>query len=279
MRCFRMLSVFLCGVLAAGALTAGTTNELSALQASRAAEDLRIDTAQEQQKTNAFAVYRKAVDALMVTVKKQGNLDSYLVLETEKKRLASENTINTNEVPVLAPLVAQYQKNLQDATSAHDKDMATLLRLYVGRLTSLMQKYTRANRLDDAKLVRDELQEAKTELTFLEADAPAEAAQPPPATPATRPPAADDPAKAIPGTWAFTWRDFNRSGTDTIVFEADGTASNQKDGTTGTWELKERQCLIHWPATDHTMTLSSNGKHMIGHNRLGVSISAAKTNP
>ena len=276
MRCFPKRWVFLCGVLASGILMAGTTNELNVLKASRAAEKTRIDNTLEQQKTNAFAAYRQSVDTQMLAVKQMGDLDGYLALQAEKKRLVTETAINTNDVPALTGLVAQYRKILQEASSAHDKSMIGLLRLYVGRLTTLMQNYTRTDRLDEAKTVRDELQVAKTELTFLEADAPAETTRP---TPPAQPPSTDDPARTLPGTWTFTWRNNGLSGTDTIILNPDGTASSPRDGTAGTWEIKGCQCIIHWPTTDNTLTLSTGGKRMMGHNRMGGALTAVKTGP
>ena len=257
---------------------AGTTNELEALKAGRTADKMRVDCAQDQQKTNALAVYRKSVEALMITVKKQGDLDSYLVLEAEKKRLAVESTINTNDVPALESLVAQYQKNLQEAASVHSKAMTALLRQYVERLTTLMQNYTRTDRLDDAKIVRDELQVAKTELAFLEADAPAESTKSPPAGPSATTPArpTDELARNIPGTWTFTWRNAGRSGTDTVILSPDGAASCPKDKVTGTWELKDRQCTIHWPDNANVLTVAEDGKRMMGHTQKGSLLSVVK---
>lgn len=271
----------LCAVLVSGVLRAGATNELDALKTGYAAEKARITSAYEQQKANAVAVYRQSVDTLMVDVKQKGELDDYLALTAEKKRVAAEGTVKTNAAPALSGLVAQYQKTLQDAAGARDKANVNLQRLFVAHLTTLMQNDTRADRLDDARAVKDELQVAKTDLTFLEADAPEEPAKPPSAKPqaAASTPEADDAAKSVPGTWAFTWRNMGRSGTDTIVLDADGTASCPKDGLAGRWEVKERQCTIHWPATVNTLTISSDGKRMTGHTRQGSALSAVKTVP
>jgi len=275
MRYFSTRLAVLCVALAAGRLMAGTANELAALATNCAAEKTRIAGAYEQQKANAFAAYRQSIDGQMLAVKKQGDLDNYLALQAEKKRIATETTINTNDVPALAGLVTQYQKALLDAANARDKATINLLHQYIARLTTLMQNNTRADRLEDAKLVRDELQAVKTELTFLEADLPSELSKPtPPVQPA---PAqltpAEDPAKAISGTWTFTWRNAGRSGTDTVVLDPDGSASCAKDA--GTWTIKEHLCIIHWPKTDNTVT--EDGKRMMGHSRQGVALTAVKT--
>ena len=276
MRYFSTSLALLCGALASGLLMAGTTNELDALAANCAAEKTRIAGACEQQKTNAFTAYRQAVENQMQAVKKQGDLDNYLALQAEKKRLATENTINTNDVPALAGLVAQYQKALLDAANARDKATIALLHQYIARLTSLMQNYTRTDRLADAKVVRDEIQTVKTELTFLESDLPAEPSKPTPPT-ELAPTPADDLAKTVAGTWTFTWRSNGRSGTDTVVLDPDGSASCAKDA--GTWTIKERQCTIHWPKMDNTMTISEDGKRMMGHSKQGVSLFAVRSAP
>jgi hypothetical protein len=279
MHCFSTRLALLCGALASGCLMAGTTNELAALKANCAAEKTRINGACEQQKTVAFTAYRQSVDGQMLAVKQQGDLDGYLALQAEKKRLATETTITTNAGPALAGLVAQYQKALLDAANARDKATITLLHQYIARLTTLMQNDTRADRLEDARAVRDELQAAKTELTFLEADLPADLPKPTPSvqpTPA-QPAAADDLAKTVAGTWTFTWRSNGRSGTDTVVLDPDGTASCIKD--TGTWTVKERQCIIRWPKTDNIMTITEDGKRMMGHTKQGVSLFAVRSAP
>lgn len=262
-----------------GLLQAGTTNELDALQTGRLNEMARLEGVYALQKSNALSGYRKMVDTQMLAVKQKGDLDAYLVLEAEKKRMLSAPTVNTNDVPALEPLVAQYAKAMQDAARARDQANLNLLRLYVGRLTALMQNQTRADRLDDAKRTREELQTAKTELTFLEADAPPAVDSKPVAAPpvGVTPPPAEDPVKRLAGTWTFTWRNNGRSGTDTIILNPDGTASCPKEDAPGTWEIKDRQCLIHWPKTENRLTITDDGKHMIGFTRQGASLSAVKT--
>ena len=271
--------VMLCGVLAAGFVLAAP-GELETLKAGRAAEKARLDSALAQQKTNALTGYRQAVDAQMLVVKKQGNLDGYLELEAEKKRIAAENSVNTNDTPALAPLVAQYQKVLQDVTGAYGKAVISSQRQYVLRLTTLMQNYTRADKLDDALLVRDELQGARTELTFLEADAPAEAAKPPAPAPSPSPApasAAESLTNALAGTWSITWRNAGKSGSDAITLNPDGTASCPKEDAVGTWLIRERQCIIRWAKTENVLTISEDGKHMMGHTRQGVALTAVKS--
>lgn len=269
--------VVLGGVLAAGFLLAGTTNELSALKAGYAVEAARIDGAFGQQTTNAFATYRQSVGALRLALKARGDLDGCLALDAERERLAVASTVNTNDVPSLAGVVAEYRKTMQDATAARDRAKANLQRQYVTRLTSLMQDDTRAERLDEARAVRDELQTAKTDLVFLEADAPEAPARPAPNSQPSAPPLpADDLASAMPGTWTFTWRNMGRAGVDTVILRADGTASCPKDGSAGHWEIKERQCIIRWSRVVNTMTVAADGRRMMGHNQQGVALSAVK---
>ena len=267
------------GVLVSGLLMAGTTNELYKLKAGYADEKARIDGAYGQQTTNVFAAYRQSVDALRLALKEQGDLDGCIVLDAEKQRVAAESTVNTNSVPALAGVVAQYRKTLLDATGARDRARVNLQRQYVGRLTALMQNDTRADRLDDARAVRDELQTAKTDLVFLEADAPEASTKPPDVQVPAQSSPADDFAKTFPGTWKFTWRNMGRSGMDTVIFSADGTTSCLKDGSLGRWEIKERQCLVRWPRTVDTMTITADGKRMTGHTQQGVALSAVKAEP
>lgn len=263
-------------VLASAPLMAVTNNEMSVLKTGYAAQRARIDGAYGQQATNAFTAYRQAVDARRMAVKEQGDLDGYVALTAEKNRLVAETTVNTDNVPALAAVVAQYQKMLLDAANARDQARLNLQRLYIDRLTALMQSATRADRLDDATAVRKELLLAQSDLVFLEADAP----KPPGVAPSpAQPPAPPDYAKTLPGTWKFSWNNKGRTGVDTIMLRADGTAFSPKDGATGQWEIKETQCLIHWERAVNTMTIVADGARMIGHTQLGVSLSATKSGP
>ncbi|MEI6211885.1 MAG: hypothetical protein WCR06_09710 [bacterium] len=278
--------VCLCGMLVAGQLAAGTSNDLETLKTGYALERARISVTHEQQKTNALAVYRQAIASQMVAAKKNGDLERYLVLETEKKRMETQDKISADDVPELEPHVAQCQKSLQAATSARDKAIMTALRQYVDRLTTLMQNYTRTDRLEDAKIVRDEMREARSELTFLEADTPKAAPVPTPSgQPSATPPqppasAADDIAKSLAGTWKITWRDMSRESFETLVFDEDGTFCNQKnpyskqDG--GKWEVKGRQWLIHMADKEVTLNLTASMRRLLGHSRQGTPVTAVK---
>ncbi|MFZ4395161.1 MAG: hypothetical protein ACOYOU_05980 [Kiritimatiellia bacterium] len=141
-RMLRSGVVCLCGMLVSGQLAAGTSNDLEMLKNGYALERARISVTHEQQKTNALAVYRQAIASLMGAAKKNGDLDRYLVLEAEKKRMETQDKISADDMPELEPQVAQCQKSLQAATSARDKAIMAALRQYVDRLTTLMQNYT-----------------------------------------------------------------------------------------------------------------------------------------
>ena len=276
--------VLLCGVLVASQLMAGKSNELETLRAGYAAEKTRISNTYEQQKTNALATYRQSVASQMAAAKKAGDLDRYLVLEAEKNRLDRESTIRADDAPALETLVAQYQKAMQAATSTRDKAIVTSLRQHVDRLTTLMQDYTRGDRLEDAKIVREEMREAKSELTFLEADTPggtpALTTQPASnAAPATAS-AADDMAKSIAGTWKVTWRDMSRESYEVLIFDEDGTFVNQKNPYStqegGRWDIKNRQLFIHMADKEVTLNISGNLRRMLGHSRQGTPVTAVK---
>jgi hypothetical protein len=270
------IAILLCGTLAAASLCAAPAAELDAVKANYTAEKARIEAAWEQQKTNAAAAYRLSLDTQMLALKKQGDLDSYLALETEKKRLASEKTINTNDdATALSGLIAQYRKAMQEAGVNRSRSCLTLMRQHTNRLTVLMQNYTRTDRLEEAKAVRNELQVAKTDLLFQEEETPPEPPKPTPPPPAK--PTADDPAKNIPGTWSVTWRNMGKSGTDVVELAEDGSANCPKDHITGTWEVKNRQLFIHWGRTDNTFNLTADARKMMGHNKQGASLTAVKT--
>lgn len=276
--------VFLCGVLTSGILTAGTIRELEALQTGYAAEKTQINNAYEQQKTNALTAYRRSVASQMTAAKNKGDLDNYLVLKAEKDRLDTQATVYTNDAPALESLVAQYQKALQTAASSRDKALVTALRQQVGRLTTLMQNYTRTDRLNDAKIVRDEMRGAKTELTFLEADTPEETSTPTPPTPTPTTPATPTPTSDLPknilGTWKLTWQEAGgRPAFDILLFEETGTVYHPKERQSqepiGRWEVKNKQFFVHLAEKEITLNINAT-KMMLGHNRQGNSVTAVK---
>ncbi len=273
-------SAGLCSLFAATLLAGSATGELDALKTGYAAEKAQLEAACEPQKAHAWAAYRQSVDALLQTFREKGDFDSVLACQAEQKRCAVEGTVNTNSVVVaLAGAVAQYQKALLDAASACDQARIKLQRLYIDHLTALMQSETRADRLTEATAVRDELQAAKTGLVFQEADAASEAPKAQPSAPQPGPSPADDLAMTMPGTWTITWRHAGRSGTEMVLLKADGKARSISNGTVGSWEIKERVCLIHWPTVVNALTVAADGTHMAGLGRQGAMLSAVKSTP
>jgi hypothetical protein len=280
-------------MLAVHLFAAGATTELGELTTSYMADRARLLGFYDQQCGQAQAAYRQAIETHMQTAKKSGDLDSYLAFEAELARFKTDKTIVTNNInPALDGPVAQHQEKMREASVGHEKAKATVLRQYIGRLTPLMQNLTRSDRMDDAKLVREALREAKAELTFIEADLAPEPVKPPaqpPNQPTNQPPpstatiaetATNETLKNVMGTWSLTWREKRSSSIEKVVIDADGklfdVAHTTESPPLGTWEIRSRQCLLHLPTVEITLNITSNKKSMMGHNKQGAALTATK---
>jgi hypothetical protein len=275
-------------MLAAHLWAAGSTNELGELTTSYTADRARLLGFYDQQCGQAQVAYRQAIETQMQTAKKSGDLDTYLVFEDELKRLKTDKTILTNNInPTLEGPVALYQKTLREAALGHEKAKACALRQYIARLTPLMQNLTRSDRLDDAKLVREVVNEAKAELTFIEIDLPPEPVKTPTPPPAQPPSpatlaeaAANEVIKNLMGTWSLTWREKRSPALGKVVIDANGklfdVGRTTESTPIGTWEVRSRQCLLHLPAVEITLSITSNKKSMLGHGKQGAALTAIK---
>ena len=111
-----LISAFL---LAPGRETAGQTNALESLKSSRDMARLEIGATCVQREKDALKQYGKALDTLLAALKQKGDLDAYLVVETERKRLSAEGTVpaDKDSVPALADAVRTCRKAVVNQTA------------------------------------------------------------------------------------------------------------------------------------------------------------------
>jgi hypothetical protein len=111
----------------------------------------------EKQQQSILAQYGKNLDAVISTVKKSGDLDNILVLQAEKKRFDAERTVP-------APRDAKVSFHLPSC--AYYQSMVTLLGQYVKALDGMIKKEVAADRIEEAKVIKEENDKA----AFLLAD-------------------------------------------------------------------------------------------------------------
>ena len=112
----------------------------------------------EKANENTLVAYGNNLAAVMETLKKNGNLDGYLVIEIEKKRFDAEKS-----VPLSAP------KGVEDVWAAYQKQQLELLRKQATALDALVKQLTKDSKIDEAKDAKTE----KDKIAFMLADAEA----------------------------------------------------------------------------------------------------------
>lgn len=106
-------------------------------------------------------VYGKSLDSIMTNLTAKGDLDNYVVMETEKNRFVAEKTVpvTTNglfKVPAELCIKAQI----------------TLLKQYIAALDSFIKTETKAGKIAEAKDGKAEKDKAAIELAALESKIP-----------------------------------------------------------------------------------------------------------
>jgi len=102
---------------------------LSALQAQYQSARQKIEEA-------AIADYSNALAVAGTQLKQKGDVDAYLLLDAEKKRLTLENTIDT-AITNATPAIANVAKS---TIAGRNAKMAVLLRQYVDGLDKLVKQ-------------------------------------------------------------------------------------------------------------------------------------------
>ena len=144
MRTIALAWVLVMTITATG--SAENTNELTVLRG-----------AQEKQQQSVLGQYGKALDTIMADLKKKGDLDGVLVLQTEQKRFAEEKTV---------PAPQDAKDSFRAATEAYCQSIVASLGQYTKALDGLTKKEVAADRIEEAKVIRAE----KDKVDFMLAD-------------------------------------------------------------------------------------------------------------
>ena len=178
-----------------------------------------IQQAFEQASQDALTRYGQSLDSAMQSLKKSGDLDTYLVVEAEKKRFDVEKTVPTPTTAV---------KPISDAAATYYRGMAQLLRQYGTGLDGLIKRLMVQDKIDDAKAAKAEKDKAEFMLADTESKLPKQEEKPQPTE--SKPP--------IVGTWDVAYeiqnvrRTYEFSEGGVVVASGTGLEGNSK----GTWK-------------------------------------------
>jgi hypothetical protein len=75
----------------------------------------------------------------------------------------------------------------------------------------------------------------------------------------------------VVGVWRWKWL----NETSVVTLNANGTGSSAH-GFKSTWACSNRTAVIHWPLSQDTMVLSSDGKKLTGSNNLGMAVTGSR---
>lgn len=148
-------------LIAISGLSSAQTTSLEPLKAKREADEAKIER-------ETRASYSNALEAALAQLKKEGNLDGYIAVSSEKKRFGDGKTIeeglsNPNELVAVAA---------GKAVADNNKRRAELLKSYFAQLEALMKSLVQAEKIEDAKQVKEELAKAQFEVADIEMKLP-----------------------------------------------------------------------------------------------------------
>lgn len=156
----RVMGSMLVFLFACGAF-AQLTNTLSGLTDKYVGARQKIETDSVSAYTNALAVAG-------AQLKQKADLDGYLALQEEQKRMAEKPDVEgglTNGCKVVSDLA-------QKAVDEKNAKTAGFLKQHVVQLEALLKQMMVADKIDEAKQTKEALDAAKAELVGLESKAP-----------------------------------------------------------------------------------------------------------
>lgn len=136
------------------------TNSFESLKA-------RYESAKSKIESEAFDAYSNSLVAAMAPLKQKGDLDTFLMIQNELKRLSVERMITSSNVQ--PEVVSVISKKID---TDENQKIATLTKQYVQYLEGLIKQLMSADKIEDAKEVKAELEKVKFLLADLESKLP-----------------------------------------------------------------------------------------------------------
>lgn len=128
----------------------------------------RFEVAKSKIETACFQSYTNSLVALMGQLKQKGDLDGYLQVKAEKERLATEAVIESALTNVNRQVVEVVKKAIAD----RDTKLVSLMKSYVANLEAQLKQLMTADKIEEAKVVKAQIDKTKFELADLESKVP-----------------------------------------------------------------------------------------------------------
>ncbi len=156
----RMAMVLVLVTMVGASYAAETTPAPATLDSLRvtydaAADRIAIDT--QKQKDDALSQYGVNLESILTALKQKGDIDGYTVVEEETNRFKDHKTILPNNSNAsISNAVSVYQKQVLAADTDSTRRKTDLLKAYVTALTALIKDLMGQNKIDAAKIAREE---------------------------------------------------------------------------------------------------------------------------
>ncbi len=144
----------------------------------------QIEQANLYKAQDALTAYGKGLDAALTALKKQGNLDAFLLAQEEKKRFEAEKIVpevsGKKDLAEIDRLAGEYKKALASARDGNAKATLALNKRYELAWDSFVKESVQANEIELAKKAKEELTHVRSaSVSVASADAAATETSPP----------------------------------------------------------------------------------------------------
>jgi hypothetical protein len=144
--------------------------DLASLQEAYRGQVSKIEAKYAALKEKIPADYTNALNALELSFTKKGDLDSIVAIRAERDRfLVAQDVPNEALVkspPALKALQDRFQKAVVDLEAGKKKDIVAITVPYLTRLEQLKTSLTKRSKVDDALLVKTEIDNIKGSVDF-----------------------------------------------------------------------------------------------------------------
>ena len=155
----------------------GSTNAVSKLDALKGQYDAVVTEVEDtllRRSLDALTAYGKGLTAVQESLQKQGKLDAFLLVQTEKKRFDSEKSVlepsGKAETAEVDRLIGIYKKALATVRTDQMKSMLAIKQRYAASLDRLVKEYMLANEIEQASKANCESKRVQAEIAALQSE-------------------------------------------------------------------------------------------------------------